>query len=59
MDQDILREIFDFAIKAVQNADEVQNVEELKKEVNVTENESQLVEAIPQILRLQPIRHLW
>jgi len=28
----------------------------LKKEVDVAENESQQVEAIPQILRLQPIR---
>lgn len=60
MDQDIPGETFqkasDIANKVVQKADEVQNVEELQKEVDVAENESQQVEAIPQILRLQPIR---
>jgi len=60
MDQDILEETFqevaDIAKEAVQKVDEAQNVEELKKEVDVAENESQQVEAIPQILRLQPIR---
>ncbi len=60
MDQDIPEETFqevaDIAKEAVQKVDEAQNVEELKKEVDVAENESQQVEAIPQILRLQPIR---
>ena len=60
MDQDIPEETFqevaDIAKEAVQKVDEAQNVEELQKEVDVAENESQQVEAIPQILRLQPIR---
>jgi hypothetical protein len=60
MDQDIPEETFqevaDIAKEAVQKVDEAQNVEQLQKEVDVAENESQQAEAIPQILRLQPIR---
>ena len=50
------QEVADIAKEAVQKVDIAQNVEKLKKEVDVADNESQQVEAIPQILRLQPTR---
>jgi len=60
MDKDIPEETFqevaDLAKEAVQKVGKAQNVEKLQKEVDVADNESQQVEAIPQILRLQPIR---
>jgi hypothetical protein len=60
MDQDIPEETFqevaDIAKEAVQKVDEAQNVEQRQKEVDVAENGNQQVKAIPQILRLQPIR---
>jgi hypothetical protein len=47
-------------VQIVQETSETedQNVEELQKEVDVAENENQQAEAIPQILRLQPIRFM-
>jgi hypothetical protein len=60
MDQDIpgetFQEVADIAKEAVQKVDEAQNVEQLQKEVDVAEYGSQQVEAIPQTLRLQPMR---
>ena len=50
------KKVSDNANDAVQKADEVQNDEEHQKEVDVAENESQQVDAIPQILRLQLMR---
>ena len=56
MDQNIPEETFQevtyIAKVAVQKVNEAQNVEQLQKEVDVAENGSHQVDAIPQILRL-------